>query len=109
MKALRILAILFLLVSASCEKETGDFAWYKYAQTGCADKWEAGSNSTDQELTDAVTNYLKGQSISIKRIQIGYDAALHETCKACFCRTGKYIQVYVSADSEAKLQTLGFF
>jgi len=108
MKTSGLIVLLTLLVSISCEKETGDFVWYKYAQTGCADKWDANANSTDQELKNAVITYLKEQSISFKRINIGYDAALAEGCKSCFCHTGKFILVSSSIENEAKLSEIGF-
>jgi len=108
MRTLKLIVILFILASTSCEKETGDFAWYKYAQTGCADKWDANANSTNQELVNAVTTYLKEKSVSFKRIRIGYDAALAEGCMSCFCRTGKFILVSASVDNETKLSELGF-
>ena len=108
MKSLKLIVILLLLVSSSCKRETGDFAWYKYAQTGCADKWEAGTNNTDAELSDAVKVYLKAQSISINKIQVGFDASLVQGCMACFCHTGKFIQVYTSTDYETKLFEIGF-
>jgi hypothetical protein len=108
MRTCRLFVFLILLVSSSCEKETGDFVWYQYDQTGCADKWEANANSTDQELTNAVIIYLNEQSISFKRINVGYDSSLAESCKSCFCRTGKFILVSASIDNETKLSEIGF-
>ena len=108
MRTSRLIVFLILLISSSCEKETGESVWYKYAQTGCADKWDANANSSDQELRNAVMAYLKQQSISYKRVKVGYDAALAEGCKSCFCRSGKFILVSSSIYNETKLSEIGF-
>ena len=108
MKSLALILFLILLVSTSCKKESDDFIWYQYAQTGCADKWEANANSSDKVLIYAVKTYLTDNSIHFKRIKVRYDATLAESCKSCFCRTGKVILVYTSMDDETKISELGF-
>ena len=109
MNSFRIFAWLILFISfSSCEKERVDFAWYHYAQTGCADKWEAGANDSDKEVIDAVSSYLTDHSIQFDRIMVGYDSSLYESCKSCFCRTGKVILVYSSLEEKAKMSAIGF-
>ena len=108
MKILPFFTLLILLVSPSCEKERADVAWYQYAQTGCADKWEAGQNHSDKEVIDAVKTYLTEHSIQFDRIMVAYDSSLFESCKSCFCKTGRVIWVYTSIEEEAKLSAIGF-
>ena len=108
MRSLKLIAFLILFVSFSCEEESDDLTWYQYAQTRCADKWEASANSSDKELINAVATYLIDHTIQFKRIQVGYDASLAEGCKACFCLTGKLILVYTSMDNTTKISEIGF-
>ena len=108
MKSLALILFLILLVSTSCKKESDDFIWYQFAQTGCADKWEASANSSDKELINSVATYLTDNSIHFKRIKVGYDASLAEGCKSCFCHTGKVILVYTSIDDQTKISEIGF-
>lgn len=109
MKRIVLICILLFLLSPSCNKETGDYEWFRRPETGCADPWHTNSNDSNSEVSKAVSSYLKANSVRADRIFIGYDPDIADVCLSCFCFTGRFVQVFASTEFEEKLAELGFF
>jgi hypothetical protein len=106
-----ICSILILLITSfsACKEENENYNWYRYTETGCMDKWGVYSNKSDAELVNAVKIYLKNKSIEIDKIEVGYDSLLFNPCKACYCTTGRYINVSALTVYEDSLKIIGFY
>lgn len=104
----RITLVFLLAFFMACNDEQTDLVLFEYAQTGCADPWEGNANSSNQVIISSVKSYLRSHSISVYQAKVRFDESAAEMCMACFCRTGKIIQVYAFPDAELKLTELGF-
>ena len=99
--------ILILLILPCCNK-LEDYQWFRYAETGCSDRWRNFPHTTNEELKDAVKTYMKNNSIDVLVITIGFDSSLVETCKSCECRTGKFIDLQSEISNDTFLCSMGF-
>jgi hypothetical protein len=107
----RYLILLFCLVviAYSCkknEKNIGDiYTSVYYDQTFCADKWATGT-------TDSIT--LRNVAHYLDSLQLYYAGLWMKSigapvgCNACFCKTGKRIQVSTFRGLAARYSTAGF-
>ncbi|WP_296702725.1 hypothetical protein [Algoriphagus sp.] len=101
-----LLALNFL---QSCENENNPNLLEVYwDQTGCADPWATNSSQNENDLINAIEEYLATEGvIGAKVISIKNEAS-QANCLACFCTTGIRFFVAAPKDQLDKLLELGF-
>ena len=112
MRILSVLLLMILVTAFTCrksEREENSYATYSYKQTQCADPWQTGSASSDNQTITNVTNYLKAEGLYVAGVQVKADD-IAAVCLACQCKTGKTIYVTSLSDhsTKAKFLRLGF-
>lgn len=112
MRILSVLLLMMLVTAFTCRKsnrENDGQKTYSYKQTQCADPWQTGSASNDNQTITSVTNYLKSEGLYVGGVQIKADD-IGAVCLACTCKTGKTIYVTSLSDdsTKAKFLRLGF-
>jgi hypothetical protein len=112
MRFLPVLLLTVLVSAFTCSKAKNEderLVVYFYKQTQCADAWQTGSASNDNQTITSVTNYLKAEGLYVAGVQIKADDT-SAVCLACTCKTGKTIYVTSLSDdnTKAKFLQLGF-
>lgn len=113
MKNLIILLIGLISLSIySCSDDDDspqDESRFYWNQTKCADPWNTGENSTNEETEIAVSTYLKNEGISVQSTQFDNKSPLATDCESCGCGTGQRIIVDVEDSNISKMKDLEFY
>lgn len=104
-RGLVFISILILIPCWSCEKK-GDLIVLHFNETKCANPWIVSTNDTD--YVDKVKSFLEEKNIVIKDISITNDG-LFDPCKACFCPTGRKINIQISDKDKNLALEVGFY
>lgn len=99
-----LILILFLFFSISCEKDSGNKTWAYFNETQCSNPWEQ-SNLIGTE--SRVQEYLRSNGIKVFDIKIE-TVSDGPFCMACFCSSGRIIQVQILERDIKAIKTLGF-
>lgn len=102
---INVLIFCFFFMFLSCEKEEGPKTWAYYGETQCANPWDDLVNNRNTE--DAVKEYLENHSIKVFDIKI-ITYSVGPFCNACFCPSGRGIEVYILENDKSKIEKLGF-
>ncbi|WP_339754913.1 hypothetical protein [Algoriphagus aquimarinus] len=110
MKYYLTLSILLLLFLQSCQDDNIplnqlEFYW---DQTGCADPWSTSANNSNDETKEAVEDYLRNEGVMGAKVLSITGDGIQQICLACFCTTGKRINVTVPLIQKSKMLALGF-
>ncbi|REG92746.1 hypothetical protein [Algoriphagus antarcticus] len=110
MKYYLTLSLLLFFFLQSCQEDNIplnhlEFYW---DQTGCADPWNSNSNNSNEEIQQAVENYLKEEGIRNAKVTSITNDGFQQVCFACFCTTGRRINVTVPTNQKGKMIALGF-
>jgi hypothetical protein len=98
------LIILFISLLFSCEKDMGDKTWSYYSETQCSNAWD-DINATNTEAR--VKQYLESKDIKLFDIKIE-TYSYGPFCAACFCPSGRLIQVLILESDLDTILKLGF-
>ena len=96
--------MIFLIALLSSCREDPERSWVGIEETQCANAWDnIGLGSTE----DNVTEYLKKNGIRI------YDFTVEvysygPFCMACYCTSGRTIQVLIDNSDIVRIKELGF-
>lgn len=110
MKYYLAFTILLLLSLQSCQDDNTplnqlEFYW---DQTGCADPWSTSTNNSNVETQKAVGDYLRNEGVTGAKVLSITGDGIQQICLACFCTTGKRINVTVPLNQKSKMLALGF-
>lgn len=98
------LFILFVSVLFSCEKDLGGRTWTYYNETQCSNAWDQ-IDATNTE--DKIKQYLESKEINLLDIKIE-TYSYGPFCAACFCSSGRIIQVLILESDLDAIVKLGF-
>ena len=102
--------ISFALYSCSDDDDSPqDESIFYWNQTKCADPWNTGENSTNEETEAAVKAYLENENINVQNLRFDNKSPLAEDCEACDCGTGQRIIVDVEDSDISKMKELEFY
>lgn len=105
-----LLSLLTLSISVSCSNDDDDQVLFLWNQTGCADPWDNGSATSNEEISAAMKSYLSENGVKDARIiNFEFDESLATSCLACSCTTGTIIHVETAEANSSKMETLGFY
>jgi|WetSurMetagenome_2_1015567.scaffolds.fasta_scaffold377423_1 hypothetical protein len=104
MRLKTFLIILSILLLVTCEKDLGVKTWTFCNETQCSNAWDDISAINTE---DRVKKYLENKDIRIFDIKIE-TYSYGPFCAACFCPSGRIIQVLVQESDLEKIQELGF-
>jgi len=99
------ISMLILIPCWSCEKK-GDLIDLYFNETWCANPWSVSTN--DADYINKVKSFLAEKNIIIKEILISNDGPF-DPCKACFCPTGRRINIQVSDKDKNLALGVGFY
>lgn len=104
-----ILLLALLPLLSSCNKEeTETDLWFRYAQTKCADSWDAPP-VLFVTLEESVAQYFVNETeIIVEEIEVLPEAEEGEDCEACSCKTGTVIRVRVDEEFAEEMTAEGF-
>ncbi|GGX01192.1 hypothetical protein [Salegentibacter mishustinae] len=113
MKYTKILLIGLISLSLySCSDDDDspqDESIFYWNQTKCADPWNTGENSTNEETEIAVKTYLENENISVQKLEFDTRSPLATDCESCGCGTGQRIIVDVEDSDISKMKELEFY
>lgn len=102
--------ILFSLYSCSNNDDSPkDEIRFYWNQTQCADPWNTGQNSTNEETEIAVKVYLENQNVNVQNLGFDTNSPLATDCESCGCGTGQRIIVDVEDSDIPKMEELEFY
>ncbi|MAZ97536.1 MAG: hypothetical protein CMP53_08450 [Flavobacteriales bacterium] len=108
----KYLLLPLFLAFIACEKDTSPDLFY-YDETGCADAWWVDAPPIDTLTMDIyeeyVASYLENNNVEVLSFNVTYDSTVAQVCMACFCKTGKVLQIEVQSGKKRKMRQLGFY
>jgi len=99
-----ILVILLLAFLSSCEEDNSERLWVGIAETQCDNAWDnIGLESTESNVSE----YLRHNDIRIYDFKVEI-YSYGPFCTACFCPSGRIIQVLIEKSDINSITELGF-
>ncbi len=102
------LCVVIIFTAFSCEKENDDpdAILTCYDETECNNPWHR--TPYDTKTISNVKDYLSSRDIDVLDIQISNDG-VYESCRACFCKTGRRIKVKIKSWDLEKIKEENFY
>ena len=99
-----IQVIFFLAFLSSCEEDNTERLWVGITETQCDNAWDnIGTESTEGNVSD----YLRRNDIRIYDFKVEI-YSFGPFCTACFCPSGRIIQVLIDKSDINSIKELGF-
>lgn len=101
----KTIIILFFLFLISCENTSKEKTWVHFSETQCMNPWD---HIALDDSESKIQEYLSNNGIQIFNINIER-YSYGPFCEACFCPTGRMINVEIQASDTKQARILGFY
>ncbi|WP_425638881.1 hypothetical protein ACPUEN_04615 [Algoriphagus yeomjeoni] len=105
---LSLFLLLVLFLQGCHEDNSLNTLVFYWDQTSCSDPWNTNSNNSNNEILQAVEDYLRDHGVNGARVISITGNGVEQVCEACFCTTGTRINVKVPTTQKSKMIALGF-